>query len=86
MFIGNSTFPMRLGRFLMPTLFDKITYWKTTIQEFEDKPVPKRVGNLFEPQPEKEAIRGGWLKKRKKKRWQKAALLAGGKIGAGWIL
>jgi NAD(P)-dependent dehydrogenase (short-subunit alcohol dehydrogenase family) len=86
-FIGNSTWLMRLGRFLLPTLFDKITYWKTIIQEFEDQPVQKTKGNLYEPVPEKEGIRGGWLKKKKKKDKvvQKAAITTG-IIILCWIL
>lgn len=67
-FIGNSTWLMRLGRFLLPTLFDKITYWKTIIQEFEDEMTPITKGNLYESNPKKEGVSGGWLQKEENKR------------------
>lgn len=67
-FIGNSTWLMRFGRFFMPIIFDKITYWKTIIQEFKDEEIPKTKGNLYEPNPQKEGLRGGWLQKKKEKK------------------
>lgn len=86
-FLGHSTLPMRLGRFLLPTLFDKITYWKTVIQEFEDETIPETKGNLYEPNPQAESVRGGWLKKKhKKEKIQKAALAAGLLLSLGWFL
>jgi NAD(P)-dependent dehydrogenase (short-subunit alcohol dehydrogenase family) len=80
-FIGNSTLPMRLGRFLMPTLFDKITYWKTVIQEFEDEPIPETKGNLYEPNPQAESVRGRWLKKNiRRKGYKKQPLQRGSSL------
>lgn len=87
-FIGNSTWLMRLGRFLLPTLFDKITYWKTIIQEFEDESIPETKGNLYEPNPKEESIRGRWLKKeqKKKRKAKKIAIAAGAVLCLGWLL
>jgi short-subunit dehydrogenase len=60
-FVGKQTLLMRIGRFLMPTLFDKIVYYKSIIQEFQDEKVQKSTGNLYEPvHSDKEKISGGW--------------------------
>lgn len=79
-FIGKSTAAMRIGRFLFPTIFDKIAYWKTIIQQFEDEPVGRTAGNLYEPRPEAERVEGGWLERKQK---QKTAPLI---IGAAALL
>lgn len=61
-FIGKQTFLMRIVRFIMPKLFDKIVYYKTILQEFQDQKVQESSGNLYEPvPPDKEKIKGGWL-------------------------
>lgn len=65
-FIGKQTALMRLGRFLFPTLFDKIVYWKTIVQEFTDEKVEKGPGNIYGPMPRENKISGGWINEKEK--------------------
>lgn len=86
-FVGNSTMLMRLGKFMFPTLFDKITYYMTVVKEFKDEPQPKSKGNLYEPNPEEAAISGGWMEKEEKmKNIQKVVLGTGILIGFALLL
>ncbi|MGK7390859.1 MAG: SDR family NAD(P)-dependent oxidoreductase [Candidatus Cyclobacteriaceae bacterium M2_1C_046] len=59
-FVGKQTLLMRLGRFIMPTIFDKIVYYKTIIQEFQDETVQKSNGNLYKSMPKENKIKGGY--------------------------
>jgi NAD(P)-dependent dehydrogenase (short-subunit alcohol dehydrogenase family) len=80
-FVGNMTLPMRLGKFIFPNLFDRITYYMTVIKEFKEEGAPKSKGNLYEPNTDEAAISGGWMEKEERmKKTQKAA------VGAGIIL
>lgn len=86
-FVGKLTTLMRLGKFLMPTLFGKISYYKTVTREFQKQGIPATKGNLYEPDTNEAAVSGGWMEKEAKRRnIQKAVLGAGILIGLGWLV
>lgn len=92
-YVGKSTFLMRLTRFLSPTLFDHMQRKIIKTFEFKDEPTAQTSGNLYVPMPNQASISGGWLEKEREGKRKtlrsaagKAAIAAGVVLGAGWLL
>lgn len=92
-FVGKRNLPIRLGRKLAPSLFDKVYRKSLASIELQEPSVPTTKGNLWEPMPEEASISGGWLEKEKrgerttfKSLGKKAAIAVGVLVGAGWLI
>ena len=92
-YVGKSTFLMRLTRFLSPTLFDHMQRKIIKAYEFKDEATAHTSGNLYKPLPEQASISGGWIKKERegkrktlRKTAVKVAFAAAAIVGTGWLL
>lgn len=92
-FVGKRNLPIRFGRKLAPTLFDKLYRKSMATIELQEPATPTTKGNLYAPMQEEAGISGGWLEKEKrgerttfKSIAGKVAIGAGILLGAGWYL
>lgn len=92
-FVGKLNLQMRMGRSLSPKLFDKAMHKIITEFELTDELRPDTSGNLFKPNPQLAAVKGGWLKKEQegkrrtiRKSAGRAALVTGLLVGMGLLL
>ncbi|MGX2029607.1 SDR family oxidoreductase [Methylocaldum gracile] len=61
---------------LAPPLAERMVARKVERRHFQDRPGPDSPGNLFEPMPEFDTVRGGWLEPHQQ-RYRKSAWTAG---------
>lgn len=60
-YVGNAARTLNLQSLLTPERAERqLAIMTDKLQLLQDRPVPPREGNLFEPSPEWTTIRGGW--------------------------